>query len=56
MTYGSSIQAMTFTDPPHTLLVYVEARVLRIFPALWVTLLLSVVVLGPLVTTLEPSA
>lgn len=35
---------------------YVEARILRIYPALWVTLLLTVFVLGPLVTTLELSA
>lgn len=39
-----------------SLRAYVEARVLRIFPALWVTLLLTVLVLGPLVTTLELSA
>ncbi|MEZ5502294.1 MAG: acyltransferase [Halioglobus sp.] len=40
----------------HSLLAYVEARVLRIFPALWVTLLLTVLVLGPLVTTLDMAA
>ena len=40
----------------HNLLLYVEARVLRIFPALWVTLLLTMLVLGPLVSTLESSA
>jgi peptidoglycan/LPS O-acetylase OafA/YrhL len=39
-----------------SLRAYVEARVLRIFPALWVTLLLTVLVLGPLVTTLELTA
>lgn len=32
---------------------YFEARILRIYPALWVTLLLTVFVLGPLVTTLD---
>jgi peptidoglycan/LPS O-acetylase OafA/YrhL len=40
----------------HSLRRYVEARVLRIFPALWVTLLLTVLVLGPLVTTLDLQA
>ncbi len=34
----------------HSLLAFVEARVLRIYPALWVTLLLTVFVLGPIVT------
>jgi len=40
-------------DNRHNLLVYVEARALRIFPALWFALLLTVLVLGPLVTSLE---
>ena len=40
----------------HNLLAYLEARILRIFPALWVLLLLSVFVLGPLLTTLDLSA
>ena len=35
------------------LLVYLEARALRIFPALWVILLLTVFCLGPLVTELN---
>ncbi len=35
------------------LLAYLEARVLRIYPALWVVLLLSVLVLGPLVSVFE---
>lgn len=32
---------------------YLEARALRIFPALWITLLLTVFCLGPLVTKLD---
>ena len=43
-------------DNRRSLIQYLEARALRIFPALWVTLLLTVLVLGPLVTTLEPGA
>jgi len=42
----------SFENRPH-LLAYLEARVLRIYPALWVTLLLTVFVLGPAVTSLE---
>ncbi len=40
----------------HNFFAYIEARALRIFPALWVTLLLTVFVLGPLVSSLEASA
>jgi peptidoglycan/LPS O-acetylase OafA/YrhL len=36
-----------------SLLVYLEARILRIFPALWVNLLLLTLVLGPAVTSLD---
>ena len=35
------------------LLVYLEARVLRIYPALWVNILLLALVLGPIVSTLD---
>ena len=35
------------------LLVYLEARILRIYPALWVTLLFTVFILGPLVSSLS---
>lgn len=35
------------------LLIYVEARVLRIYPALWANLILLTLVLGPAVTNLE---
>jgi peptidoglycan/LPS O-acetylase OafA/YrhL len=35
------------------LLAYVEARILRIYPALWVTLLFTVFILGPLVTSMS---
>ena len=37
----------------HNLLVYLEARVLRIYPALWVTLLFTVCILGPLASSLS---
>lgn len=37
------------------LALFIEARVLRIFPALWVTLTITALVLGPLVSTMEPS-
>lgn len=37
----------------HNLLAFLEARFLRIFPALWVALLFTVVVIGPLVTELS---
>ncbi|MEM8561707.1 MAG: acyltransferase [Pseudomonadota bacterium] len=37
----------------NNLFVYIEARILRIYPALWVNLLLAVLVLGPLVTSLD---
>lgn len=43
-------------DNRRSLIHYLEARALRIFPALWATLLLTVLVLGPLVTTMEPGA
>jgi peptidoglycan/LPS O-acetylase OafA/YrhL len=36
-----------------SLLVYMEARILRIYPALWVNLLLLTLVMGPAVTSLE---
>ena len=36
----------------HNLVAFVEARVLRIYPALWVTLILTVFLLGPMVTSL----
>ncbi len=36
-----------------SLLVYAEARILRIYPALWLNLLLIVLVLGPAATTLD---
>lgn len=39
-----------------SLLVYLEARVLRIFPALWLALVFTVLVIGPLATTLPLSA
>ena len=35
------------------LMTYLEARILRIYPALWMALLLTVLVMGPLVTSLE---
>ncbi len=35
------------------MLIYLEARALRIYPALWANLLLLVLVLGPLVSTLD---
>ncbi|MEM6583244.1 MAG: acyltransferase [Pseudomonadota bacterium] len=38
------------------LLVYLEARILRIYPALWVNLLLVALLLGPIVTTLDLQA
>ncbi|MDH5171504.1 MAG: acyltransferase [Gammaproteobacteria bacterium] len=36
-----------------SLLVYAEARILRIYPAVWVNLLLLTLVLGPVLTTLD---
>jgi len=39
----------------HSLFGYLEARALRIFPALWLALFLTVCVLGPLITSLEAS-
>ncbi len=36
-----------------SLLVYMEARILRIYPALWLNLLLLTLVMGPAVTTLD---
>jgi len=36
-----------------SLLVYIEARILRIYPALWLNLLLVTLVLGPVVTSLD---
>ena len=40
----------------HNLVAYVEARVLRIFPAVWVALLITVFVIGPAVTSLDLDA
>lgn len=37
----------------HNLVAYVEARILRIYPALWITLIFTVFVLGPAVTSLD---
>lgn len=40
----------------NNVLTYVESRVLRIFPALWVALLFTVLIIGPLVTKLDLQA